>query len=251
MRAKVPGLLVIMGLAGSMVLAACGSSPGGAAAGNGSAAGGSATVIKSDGNYDMVKLAYNEQIFGVSGQQCGSGPGPCFDQGGYSLDPADPALPNKGAAGEVKPGGIPFWFGGNGGGKGNKTGVNFGPEEGGSVTISAPGNSYKTMYILGSAGNGGSPATITFNYADGSKDTATQNFDDWCSAPADGATAYTLTDRMNPAGAQDPGCANSVFLDTYTVAIPGATKALKSINFSSSGDPGNFEPEILAITLQK
>lgn len=148
----------------------------------------------------MVKLAYNEQEFGVSGQQCGAGPGPCFDQGGYSLDPTDPVWPK---AGEAKVGGIPVWFPDTGGGtKVVKSGINFGPEEGGKDTVPAPPGKYTTMYLLEGGGNGNQPADISFNYTDGSKDQTTLTVDDWCNgSPTGGVLGFTPAGRMDPNGA--------------------------------------------------
>ncbi len=267
-----------LGLAATLVLAGCGSGGGGgggtssgAPAANSSAAttgaatggakgGGAATgggaAAGTQGNYVMVKLTPNEQIFGAPGSPCPnttspSGTGPCFDQGGYMLDSTDSALPNKGKAGTAMAGKIPFGFLGNGGGKNAKEAVNFGPELGSKATIPVPAGQYKTMYILGAAGNGNKEADITFTYSDGTTGAATQNFDDWCQQPADGTVAFSLTDRLDGTGTAS-GCANSLYLDLYTVQVSSTSKSLKSLTFDSSGDTsGNFEPEILAITLEK
>lgn len=253
------GAILGLGLVGSLVLAGCGAGSSGStstttpAASSGSAATGGTTggstggssssaVKKTDGAYTMLALPFNEQVFAVSGQ---ASPTPAFDQSGMGLDGGDPAWPK--AAGEVT---VPnsqvkVYYAGTSG----KTGLNFGTEEGGSVTVNADGKAHKTMYLVAGAGNGPGQADITFNYADGSKDTAQATIDDWCSnSPTGGAAAWTPADRMDATGTQtSPAC--GTFL--VTVQIPGSTKPLKSIAFANdSANGSSFEPNVLAITLQ-
>ena len=256
------GAILGLGLVGSLVLAGCGSGGSGsgsttpaAASGSastststssggaqtGSAAAGGAGVEKVDGAYTMLKLPFNEQVFAVSGQ---ASPTPAFDQSGMGLDPSDPVWPKAAGEATVPNSQVKVYYAGVKG----KTGLNFGPEAG-NVTVNADGKAHKTMYLVAGAGNGPGTADITFNYADGSKDTAQATIDDWCSnSPTGGAAAWTPADRMDANGAQTgPAC--GVFL--VTVKIPSSTKPLKNIVFANDSANGQkFEPNILAITLQ-
>ena len=263
-----------LGLAGTMVLAGCGSGGGGGGSGSGTPAanssgaatgggGGAATtggsggggsssslIQKTDGNFVMVKLNYNEQVFGIPGQQCGANPGPCFDQGGYSLDPTDPAWPKPNT--EATASGIKFWFPDTGSGKKVvKSGINFGPEQNGKVTVPTPQDKFKKLDLLAGAGNSNASqmADIQFDYTDGSKDTAQQNIDDWCNSTPVGQAGFTPAGRMDPTGtAASPACG----LFVYSIPIPGSSKTLKDVVLTNdANNAGNFEPEVIAMTLEK
>jgi hypothetical protein len=259
--------LLAGGLAGAVLLAACGG--GGGSATNGTPSSGSAAapagggvyckpgdVAKTDAGFTMVCLAYNLQVFGVSGQ---SSPQPCGDAGGNCLDPTDPAWPNKGNAGEAKVNNVPFWLADNGhGSKAVKSAIGFGSMSAaaGSVTVPVPPGKYSDLYFIGSAGNGPGTADITFKFSDGTTANTTQQIDDWCviylgQTPA-GTNAWLPQDRWdnsgNPTTPQNPGCG----VLEYKVAIPGGSaKTLTSITFAN--DPANgssFNPFLLAITLK-
>ena len=263
------GLLFSVGLAASLVLAACGGAGGGGAApgtATGAGAGGTKAVggaaggtgnattckagsaVKTDGGFTMVCLQYNEQAFGVSGATCGAGPGPCFDQGGNSLDPADPVWPKPNT--EATASGIKFWFPPTGGGKtAVKSAINFGPEVGAPVTVTVPQGKYTNLDLLAGAGNSNASqmADIQFNFTDGSNTTAQQNIDDWCNTTPVGQPGFVPADRWDSGGnPTTPNC--GVF--AYTVPIAGG-KTLKSIVFTNDSANGtNFEPNILALTLK-
>lgn len=275
MRGRALGLLGSIGIAGTLILAACGSAaPAGGGTGGGTggtaqttggttvgaaATGGSGSAtncspgsaIKSDGGWTMVCLKYNEQVFGVSGAACAGAAQQCgFDQGGNTLDPTDPAWPKENT--EVTASGVKFWFPPTGGGKtAVKSAINVGPEMGGTVSVPVPAGKYKSLGLLAGAGNSNSSQMldITYMYSDGSKDQTQQNIDDWCNTSPVGQPGYVPADRWNNAGAPTtPNC--GVF--TYVVPIPGSSKTLKSITLvDDSANATNFEPEILALSLQQ
>ena len=214
----------------------------------------SGAAVKVDAGFTMVCLAFNEQIFGVSGQ---ASPAPCFDQGGTCLDPQDPAWPNRGAAGEAKVGGVPFWMPATGGGRSAvKSAVNFGPEQQDSPVVRVPAGKYSELYVIGSAGNGPGVADITFNYAaPGGGATVEQKIDDWCAvslgSPLSGSSAFLPQDRWDSTGSPttpaNPGCG----VLEYRVPIPGAGKTLSNIVFTDdASNASGFEPNILAVTLR-
>lgn len=272
------GAVLGLGLVGSLILAGCGAgssgnggTTGGTSAASSSAAttggttaattggktaattggktasAGAGTAVKTDGNFVMVQLAFNDQVFGVSGQ---ASPTPCFDQGGNCLDPTDPVWPNKGKAGEAKVGSVDVYMPDTGGGsKAVKSAINVGPELGGTATVAVPQGKYKNMDVITGSGNGPGTVDVTFNYSDGSKDSATFSSDDWCSSSPTGTPAFIPADRWDANGSPTtPAC--GVFLDT--LPIPGASKTLTSVVFTNdSANPGNFEPNILAVTLEK
>ena len=261
------GVLCSVGLASTLLLAACGSaapantsSTSGATTGTTTsttttttaAAGGTGSsttckagsALKVDGGFTMVCLPYNEQEFGVTGQPTTP---PAFDQGGYTLDPTDPAFGKANSEQTVSS--VKFWFPDTGGGtKVVKSGINFGPVEGGSVTVTVPSGKYKNLELLAGAGNGPGTADITFNYSDGSKDTATTSIDDWCSSTPTGLPGLLPADRYDATGTSaSPACG----LFVYTVPIPGTTKTLSNVAFvNDSANGTNFEPEVIALSLQ-
>lgn len=232
-------------------------SGGGSAAGGGAAAstraGGNChagTAVKVDAGFTLICLAYNEQVFGVSGRPS---PSPCLDQGGNCLDPQDPAWPNKGAAGEARVGNDPFWMPATGGGRtALKSAINFGSEVDHSVTVPVPTGRYADLYFVGSAGNGPGVADITFDYAGGATDHTTQQIDDWCvvslGTGASGTNAFLPQDRWDTSGnPTGPSCG----VLEYHVRIPGASRTLSRIVFADdAANTDSFEPNILAVTLR-
>ena len=257
MRKASLGALCALGFSGALILSACGSaSP--AANGSGTKTTGGTTAASSGGGANckpgsaaatkggwvMLCLAYNEQVFGVANT---TNPAPCFDQGGNCLDPTDPAWPKPDTVATAS--GVNFWFPATGGGtKAVKSAINIGPEEGGAATVNVPAGKYKQLAILAGVGNGPGTADIQFNYVGGSKDTATQAFDDWCNSSPTGQPGFMPADRWSNAGATEtPAC--GVF--TYLVPIPGSTKQLQSIQFTNdSGNASDTEIEMLAMSVQ-
>ena len=198
----------------------------------------------------LLCLNFNEQVFGVAHHDS---PVPCFDSTGNCLDPTDPAWPNKGDAGVALAGRIPFWMPATGNGAtAVKSALNFGPERGGSITVSVPAGKYGDMYLIAAAGNGPGPVDISFHDANGATQHTTQQFDDWCVASVGGSPAGVVA--VQPQGRWDnhgnpttPGCG----VLEYGVRIPNSSQTLTSITFRN--DPSNqqtFEPNILAITLK-
>lgn len=201
------------------------------------------------GNYVGVPLAYNEVCFGAAGKVP---PPPAFDQRGETLDPTDPVWPH--AAGEVKVAAaqnVPVWFPDTGADKNLvKSCVNVGPEEGGKFTTAVPQGKYKAMELLEAGANANLPLDITLEYSDGSQDTVTVSVDDWCTqTPVGGVIAFMAADRMGSIGNKTtPSC--GLFL--MTVPIPDASKDLQGVEFAlNPNDTAQFEPNILALTLQK
>jgi hypothetical protein len=255
MRRTALGALCSVGLAGTLFLAACGAS--GAATSGGTsgakaaaAAGGGAnckpgTAAATKAPWVMLCLAYNEQVFGVANT---TNPAPSFDQSGNCLDPTDPAWPKPDSVATAS--GVDFWFPATGGGKtAVKSAINLGPEDGGAATVNVPAGRYKELAILGSVGNGPGTVDIQFNYSDGTKDTTTQQMDDWCSTSPTGQPGFMPADRWSNAGATEtPAC--GVFV--YTVPIPGSSKTLKSIGLTSDSSNGSqVEIEILSLSLEQ
>ena len=206
-----------------------------------------ALTAATQGQYVMVKLAYDEQVFGVKGLACSA---PCFDGGGWSMDPTDSVWPTKPGPVTVK--GIPVWFPATGNGtKAVQSAVNFGVQHGRTATVPVPQGKYSTLYLIEGAGNGNHHAVLTFTYSDGTTGTAQIFVDDWCtSAPQGGVTAFQSA-RLTNKGAPQSGSPCAVFL--ATVPLTNATGTLTSVTFSQA--PGTshqqFQPEILAMTLKK
>lgn len=206
-----------------------------------------ALIAATQGQYVMVKLAYDEQVFGVTGQACSA---PCFDVGGWSMDPTDPVWPTQPGPVTVK--GIPVWFPATGNGtKAVQSAVNFGVQHGRTAMVPVPQGTYSTLYLIEAAGNGNHHGVLTFKYSNGSTGTAQMFVDDWCtSAPQGGVTAFQSS-RLTNKGAPQSGSPCAVFL--ATVPLTNTTGTLTSVMFSQS--PGTshkqFEPEILAMTLKK
>lgn len=250
----------VVGLAGALVLAGCGSSSsnsGGSGGGTAAASGNASTckagsAVGTSGNFVELCLPYNQIAFGAAGQA--NTPG--YDGGGYALDPTDPAWPKETAAQAKTTGvqttasGVGFWFPPTGGGAAAiKDSVDLGPN-GGPLTLTVPPGKYKALDILGSAGNGcsGCGVDITFTYTDGSTDKATQPIDDWCTSSPSGQTGFMPADRWSNGASASPAC--GVFV--YPVAIPGTSKTLKSVSIvNDPNNASNYEPEILSLTLTK
>ena len=267
MRSATRGWVGSLGLATALILAGCGAAAtntgGGSGAGGSSSAGGKATTTGTTGGsgggganckagtaaatasgWTMLCIAYNEQVFGVANA---ASPTPCFDQGGNCLDPTDPAWPKPDTVAAAS--GVSFWFPATGGGKtAVKSAINIGPEEGGTFTQAVPAGKYKNLAILAGVGNGPGTADLEFNYTDGSKDTATVQFDDWCASSPTGSTGFMPADRWSNAGVTTtPAC--GVFV--YQVPIPGAAKTLKQIVLTNdSANASDTEIEMLALSLQ-
>ncbi len=274
------GVLCSIGVAGTLVLAACGSkaSTGGTGTsgttGNSSSAGAAATTTTtttSAGSGNASKctagsalgtvsgwvelcLPYNQMVFGITGTAVAPG----FDGGGYDLDPTDPAWPKESKTQCATTGvqttasSVPFWFPPTGCATTSvKNSLDLGPN-GGPATINVPAGSYKQMAILGSAGNGGSnppnQVDIQFNYSSGSPDKTTVYLEDWCSSSPTGQPGFMPADRYQNGAQTGPAC--GVFV--YPIPIPGSSKTLKSIALSNDpGSSSNYEPEVMALSLQK
>ncbi len=270
MRSIARGLIGSVGLAAALILAACGSAPAANSGGSSStSSGGTTTTTAAAGSgnastckagsalgtpsgYTEVCLKYNQAPWGITGTAVAPG----FDGGGYDLDPTDPAWPKENAKQAQTTGvqttasGVPFWFPPTGAGTTLvKASVDLGPNGTSPVTIPVPLGKYKGLDLLGSAGNGCGTCLIdiTFNYVGGTKDTATQQLDDWCSGSPVGQTGFMPADRYQNGASTGPAC--GVFV--YPIPIPGASKQLSNVVLAD--DPAsatNYEPEVLSLTLQ-
>ena len=207
-------------------------------------------AVRKAGGFTMLCMPFNEQVFGVAGQ---ASPSPCFDQGGNCLDPRDAVWPHGGAAGEATVGGVLYWMPATGGGRrALKSALNFGPERGGHVVVAVPRGVYRELDFIGSGGNGPGVADITFHFAGGGTAAVKQEMDDWCAGSIGssliGSRAFLPSDRWGTDGSPTtPACG----VYAYRVAIPSGGRALTEVTFADApSNAGDFEPNILAVTLQ-
>lgn len=235
------GLAAGCTLALSLSLTACGT--GGTAQKSGGAGG--------SGNFVFAKLAYNEQMFSMSGTPAA---GPMFDQSGNALDGADPGVPNGGKAGTVQfqVGGakVPFQFAGTTG----KTSEMV--PNGGQVDTAVTPGKYKQLYFLESTGNGttgGAAIDLALNYTDGSSTKTTITTTDWTltQSIASGSgevVAFTTSDEIHPDGSSGSGT-----FGVYVDPVPlDAGKQLKDVSVTAeTGDSPAVQFNILAVTLEK
>ena len=229
------------------LMSACGKTAANPSATTKSTTAASPLAAAIQGQFVMVKLAYNEQVFGVKGKFCAA---PCFDVGGWSMDPTDSVWPTTSGPVTVK--GIPIWFPPTGNGTtAVQSAVNFGPQHSRTAKVPVPPGKYSTVYLLEGAGNGNHHAVLTFTYSNGSTSTAQMFVDDWCtSSPQGGVTAFQSA-RLTDKGTPQSGSPCAVFL--ATVPVSNTTGTMTSITFTQA--PGTshqqFEPQILAITLKQ
>jgi hypothetical protein len=97
---------------------------------------------------------------------------------------------------------------------------------------------YNTLYILATAGSGGSSVGFTINFTDATTATGTLNIDDWF---CNGCTTYAIKDlsRVDPDG--DVNGPNLFALREYAITLSASDQAkqISSIDFSvPPGQPG-------------
>ncbi len=234
------GLVIGLGLASTLLLAACGGSGSGNTGGSKTTSGKTAASpatqtgpeVLSNGQ-DQLNLPLNAVVFGTAGTADGSTSGNGFDSGGNVLNAQGVPTGNVPVAiGSTK---VTFWVPKLG--SGDKSAMQM--EIGGkplTVTVQKPA-AYKSIYLLEGAGNGPLDVNVTANYTDGSSGTAhTVQIDDWCTlavggTPAAGAVqVLQAPNRLNDTGSTvSPACG----MEGIGVTFNSGGKTVKSITFSN------------------
>jgi hypothetical protein len=263
-----------LGLAGSLLLAACGSAGPTAETGSSTAPAASSSSSSSSaaassssssaaaaisgggsagnaGGQVQLKLPFNATCFNDDNAQTADGTG--FDSGGTSLPSA--AVKAGDFTGTVD--GVTVHFLIPKVGANSKSCLQFPAGKGGTFNLQVPSGKYKEVFLLEGAGNGPGTVDLTLQYGDGTSSKSTLTIDDWCvvainKTPAPGATLLVKADhRVKKDGSSDgpDGCG------LLGIGVkPDASKTLTAISLANPQpqDPNNtsFQPNVVAVTLQ-
>jgi len=143
--------------------------------------------------------------------------------------------------GKAQFGNITFSMGGIAEGQQNMIFVN-------GQVLPVPEGNYSGLYILESCVSGSYTRNWTLTYADGSTETVSVQFTDWCGTASGVEKDWVrFQGRNNPSGVTTPNCA--IFYEPRFLS--GFTKKLKSI--ALNGDPGGYATQsggLFALTLE-
>lgn len=244
------GLVIGLGLASTLLLAACGSSSGGSKATGNSSKATTATKTASAATsnapgivagQDELNLPFNSVVFDTTGKG-GSAPtastftGYGFDSGGNTLSAS--GVPT-GQLPAVTIGGtqVHFWVPPLGSGHKSALQLIEGMQpESATVQVQKPGP-YKSIALLEGAGNGPLTVQVTPTYSDGTKGSpVTVQIDDWCTlavggTPAPGAVqVLQAPNRLSPTGTvTTPACG----MEGITANINPSGKTITAITFGN------------------